>query len=99
MLELQVLNRSGDMIKAFALGDTDELIVGRDESCDIQIKARSVSREHCSIEQDGREVLLRDLESSGGTFLDGERVESIRIENGMEFTVGPATLRFLDSGL
>ena len=99
MLELQILNRSGDMIKAYALGDRDELIVGRDESCDIRIKARSVSREHCSIEQDGQEVLLRDLDSTGGTFLDGERVESVRIENGMEFTIGPATLRFLDSGL
>ena len=32
MLELQVLHsRTRDMIKAFALGDTDELIVGRDE--------------------------------------------------------------------
>jgi len=45
MLELQVINaRNGNMVKAFALGDTDELIVGRDEGCDICIKASSVSR-------------------------------------------------------
>lgn len=99
MLELQVLSKSGDMIKAFALGDTDELIIGRDEGCDIRIKASSVSREHCAIEQTGQEIMLRDLESTGGTYLDGERIEEIRIEDGMEFKIGPAVLRFLETGI
>ncbi len=100
MLELQVLNaRTGDMVKAFALGDTDELIVGRDEECDIRINASNVSREHCTIEQAGDDTMLRDLHSTGGTFLDGEKVDEIRIEDGMEFKVGPAILRFIQSGL
>ena len=100
MLELQVLNaRTGDMVKAFALGDTDELIVGRDQECDIRINATNVSREHCTIEQAGQDTVLRDLRSTGGTFLNGEKVEEIRIEDGMEFKVGPAILRFIQSGL
>tara|TARA_B000000441_G_C21464701_1_gene189438 strand:- start:87 stop:413 length:327 start_codon:yes stop_codon:yes gene_type:complete len=100
MLELQVINaRTGDMVKAFALGDTDELIVGRDEECDIRINASNVSREHCTIEQTGNDTMLRDLHSTGGTFLDGKKVDEIRIEDGMEFKVGPAILRFIHSGL
>ena len=100
MLELQVLNaRTGDMVKAFALGDTSELIVGRDEECDICINATNVSREHCTIEQAGQDTVLRDLHSTGGTFLNGEKVDEIRIEDGMEFKVGPAILRFIQSGL
>ena len=101
MLELQVLNaRTGDMVKAFALGDTSELIVGRDEECDIRINATNVSREHCTIEQAGQDTMLRDLHSTGGTFLNGEKVvDEIRIEDGMEFKVGPAILRFIQSGL
>ena len=100
MLELQVINaRTGNMVKAFALGDTDELIVGRDEGCDICINASSVSREHCSIEHVGQDILLRDLQSSGGTSLQEEQVSEIRIEDGMEFKVGPAILRFIHSGL
>jgi pSer/pThr/pTyr-binding forkhead associated (FHA) protein len=87
------------MVKAFALGDTDELIIGRDEGCDIRINSASISREHCSIEQNGQDTFLRDLDSSGGTYFDGERINEIRIEDGMEFSIGPAILKFIDSGL
>ena len=100
MLELQVLHsRTRDMIKAFALGDTDELIVGREEECDICIKSQSISREHCAIEQNGQDTWIRDLESTGGTYLDGERVDEMRIVDGMEFSVGPAILKFIESGI
>ena len=99
MMELHVCNREGAVLKAFALGDTSEVIVGRDASCDIQIKAKTVSREHCSIESEGDELVLRDLESSCGTFLDGQKIDSIRIEDGMEINVGPAILKFYDSGI
>ena len=99
MMELHVCNREGSVLKAFALGDTAEVIVGRDSSCDIQIKAKSVSREHCAIESEGEELVLRDMGSSCGTFLDGRRIESVRIEDGMEITVGPAVLKFYDSGI
>ena len=99
MMELHVCNKAGAVLKAFALGDNAEVIVGRDSSCDIQIKAKTVSREHCSIEADGEEMVLRDMGSSCGTFLDGEKIEQVRIEDGMEIAVGPAVLKFYDSGI
>ena len=100
MMELHILNKvSGDTLGEFALGDSSELIIGRDESCDVRINARSISREHCVIEQVDGEMRIRDMDSSGGTFCDNERINEIRIEDGMEITVGPAVLRFLDSGL
>ncbi len=99
MMELHVCNRTGSILKAFALGDTSEVIVGRDSSCDIQIKAKTVSREHCSIESEGEELVLRDLGSSCGTFLDGQKIEQVRLEDGMEINVGPAILKFYDSGI
>ena len=58
MLEVHVCNGQGTMLKAFALGDSSELLVGRDDSCDIRIVASSVSREHCSIERED-DVSLR----------------------------------------
>lgn len=99
MMELHVCNRAGSILKAFALGDTSEVIVGRDSSCDIQIKAKTVSREHCSIESEGDDLVLRDLGSSCGTFLDGKKIEQVRLEDGMEIKVGPAILKFYDSGI
>ncbi len=99
MMELHVCNKTGAILKAFALGDNAEVIVGRDSSCDIQIKAKTVSREHCSIESEGEELVLRDMDSSCGTFLDGERINEVRLEDGMEISVGPAILKFYDSGI
>ena len=99
MMELHVCNRSGVLLKAFALGESREVIVGRDETCDIRIQAKSVSREHCAIEQDGQDMVLRDLGSSGGTYLEGSRVDRVKIEDGMEIGVGPAVLKFFDSGI
>ena len=99
MMEMHVCNRAGAILKAFALGDNVEVIIGRDESCDVRINSRTVSREHCLIESSGEDLHLRDLGSSVGTFVGPDRVEDVRIEDGMEVTVGPAVLKFYDAGL
>ena len=99
MMELHVCNKAGTLLRAFALGDNAEVIVGRDESCDVRIVAQSVSREHCAIEQDGDDLVLRDLGSTGGTFLKGEKVEKVLLRDGMEIAVGPALLKFFEAGL
>lgn len=98
MIELHILKKStGDTLGEFAIGDASELIIGRDESCDVRINARSVSREHCSIEQIDGEMTLRDLESTGGTFCGEDKIEHVRIEDGLEITIGPALLKFYEA--
>jgi two-component system cell cycle response regulator len=99
MMELHVCNRAGALLRAFALGESKEVIVGRDETCDVRIFSPSVSREHCAIEQDGGDLVLRDLGSTGGTYLGGKKVEKVRLEDGMEIGVGPAILKFYESGI
>ncbi len=99
MLEIHVCNQQGKLLRAFALGDSDEVLVGRDETCDIQIRAKSVSREHCTIEREGQDFVLRDLGSTGGTFLDGKRVDRVRLRDGIAVNVGPAVLKFFESGI
>jgi len=99
MLEIHICNQQGKLLRAFALGDTDEVIVGRDETCDIQIRAKSVSREHCTIEREGEDFVLRDLGSTSGTFLDGKRVDQVRLRDGIAVKVGPAVLKFFESGI
>ena len=96
MMELHVCNKSGQLLKAFALGDSEEIIIGRDENCDVRIKSQSVSREHCSIERDGHYLVLRDLGSTGGTFLEGKKIDQVRLRTGMSIQVGPAVLKFHD---
>lgn len=97
MMELHVCNLKGTVLKAFALGDSTEVIIGRDDSCDVRIQARTISREHCAIEADGDGLMLRDLGSTGGTFLGDDRIDTVKIHDGMEIKIGPAVLKFIDS--
>jgi len=99
MLEVHVCNQDGSVLKAFALGDSAEVLVGRDEACDIQIRSQAVSREHCAIERDGEGFLIRDLGSSAGTMLNGSRIDSTKVEDGMEIAIGPAVLKFYQNDI
>ncbi|HWB19336.1 MAG TPA: FHA domain-containing protein [Phycisphaerales bacterium] len=99
MMEVHVMNRNGAVLRAFALGDTREVIVGRDESCDIQIKSPSVSREHCAIEQDDSGMFVRDLGSTAGMVVNGEKVAKVEVKDGLEVVVGPAVLKFFEAAM
>ena len=100
-MELHICARNGGkVLRKFALGDLEELIIGRDEGCDIRIKSPVVSREHCTIEQDDTgSLVLSDSDSTGGTFVENQKIESVRIEDGLEVIIGPAVLKFYDSGI
>lgn len=99
MLELHVCNADGAMLKAYALGEKEEVLIGRDEGCDIQISSRAISREHCVIERTNEGLLLRDLGSSSGTYVDSVKIDEIPLSSGMEARVGPAILRFYEASL
>lgn len=54
---------------------TKELVLlGRDEECDIRFEQKSVSKLHCVIVQTDGVLLLRDLGSTNGTRVNGQRV-------------------------
>jgi pSer/pThr/pTyr-binding forkhead associated (FHA) protein len=53
--------------------DTDPLLIGR-MGCHIEIEDAGLSIRHCEVARRGNDLLLRDLDSHTGTFLDGEPV-------------------------
>jgi hypothetical protein len=60
---------------------------------DIEIDDPEVSRLHCSIEVRRDAILLQDLRSKNGTFIDGSRVFAARLEETSQFQVGATVLR------
>ena len=56
-----------------------ENIVGRDFAASVRFASSSVSRRHAAITIDGESVMLVDLASKNGTFVDGEPVVQPRL--------------------
>src|SRR6187431_2244252 len=52
----------------------DLVLFGRDEDCDVRLDHKSVSKLHCVIVKTDGLLLLRDLGSTNGTRVNGQRV-------------------------
>jgi pSer/pThr/pTyr-binding forkhead associated (FHA) protein len=52
----------------------DMTLVGRKEDCDLRLEHKSVSKMHCVIVKTDGLLLLRDLGSTNGTRVNGQRV-------------------------
>ncbi len=53
----------------------EEVIIGRDADCEVVIPDRQVSRAHARLTRQESGVLLEDLGSKNGTYLNGDRIE------------------------
>ncbi len=56
--------------------DRDQFVIGRSPESDIVVNANSISRKHVQIEVRDQKILIEDLESSNGTFLNEMRLEA-----------------------
>jgi FHA domain-containing protein len=73
-------------------GGRDELLVGRHDACDVVVGHPSVSRKHARLSfRDGHWV-LRDLDSTNGSRVNGTRVVRCRLEPGDRLSLGSAEL-------
>jgi|FLYN01.1.fsa_nt_gi Ca-activated chloride channel family protein len=55
--------------------DRDLMRIGRAPQNEIMIDAKSISRFHCQIKRQGDQLLIEDLDSTNGTFVNGVRVQ------------------------
>jgi DNA-binding CsgD family transcriptional regulator len=74
-----------------------ETVIGRSQEASVVLEARGVSREHAKIMmRDGQTATLVDLESRNGTFVNGERIDVVVLEEGDEIHLGPiASFQFV----
>lgn len=68
--------------------------IGHSAWCEIRLSDPRVSRRHAALDIVGSHVLLSDLESRNGTFVNGVMVVQARLVGGEVLKVGDTTLRF-----
>lgn len=83
-----VLLKVGGNNKAFSL-PSSVTIVGRRQDCDLCVPLMVISRRHCSFNMDEGVLSVRDLGSSNGTFVNGQRVEEADLSPGDKVSIGP----------
>ena len=69
------------------------LVIGRSKDCDVPLADGNVSRRHAEIGRSADGFVLRDLDSTNGTTVNGRRVKSAPVGEGDEITLGTSTLR------
>lgn len=67
-------------------------VIGRRHGCDLLIQLPTISRRHCEISENGDSLKVRDLDSTWGTFVNGQRVkDEMPIKAGDSVRIGPLT--------
>jgi len=70
-------------------------VIGRDPLCHLRPHSDLVSRRHCAIACWGGRVLVRDLKSANGTYLNHKRIlNQIEVRNGDVLDVGDLSFTF-----
>lgn len=67
---------------------TDSFTIGRSEECSIQIDEGVVSRVHLEIIFIENEWIIKDKKSSNGTFLNGNKIDSVELKNSVLLEIG-----------
>lgn len=96
-LPMLVVTTDGPLSGRVMVLDADELVLGRRSTCDLVLDDPHVSRAHATIRRQAGAVLIQDLKSTGGTFINGEQVDgSAALKHGDVVRFGQVEARFED---
>jgi hypothetical protein len=74
-------------------------ILGRGTDCDLRLVDPGVSRHHAELRVEDGEIVLVDLGSTNGTFVNGQPVRRVCLTDGTRVTLGRTTLVFRRDGI
>lgn len=88
------------VIYGFDLGrkfniEKSPILIGRSSKSDIQIDQESISRTHAKIMNTGKEVVIKDLESTNGTYVNDRAVSEHVLRDGDLVKIGRTIFKFL----
>jgi two-component system response regulator AtoC len=94
----ETLGRAGEMLAiVWVFPDVDgritplpsgRTVLGRDFTCDIRLPGDETSRQHAEIVRESAMIVISDLNSMNGTYVDGSRVSRAPIDEGSVIRIG-----------
>src|SRR5271167_2408006 len=72
---------------------TDRTTIGRVEDNTFQIADTSISSHHCEVHLRGSDIFIRDLNSTNGTFINGNKIAESLLKPGEVLRLGEVELK------
>jgi pSer/pThr/pTyr-binding forkhead associated (FHA) protein len=79
----------------FPLRMDREIIVGRSSELDMVLVEDMVSRKHAKITTSGDQIIIQDLGSTNGTFVNGEKIKKVRLKEGDRILIGTSIIKLV----
>lgn len=76
-----------------------QMVIGRQQDCEISIPSEEISRRHASVKPTPDGLLVEDLGSSNGTFINGKRVQSGVLQPGEELRLDAIRFMLIAPGM
>lgn len=67
---------------------TDAFVIGRDDACDVQVDSSLASRRHAEVLFTAGAWWIRDLDSTNGTYIKGQKIDEHRLEGHLTLLLG-----------
>lgn len=85
-----ILFKKNGSQKSFAMPEGNN-VIGRRHDCDFCLPLQSVSRRHCQFNLNNSTLILRDMGSKNGTYVNGEKIEECQLKPGDYVQIPPVT--------
>jgi len=84
-----------DQGREFPLPQDLYIVIGRVSDVDVLLLDEKVSRKHAKISTHGGKVMIEDLASRNGTFVNGARIRNTELKEGDQIIIGSSTMKLL----
>ena len=98
MAVLYLLAEDGAVAQRWEIGN-NPVAFGRDKSADVTIHDETLSRRHFQIRREGDSILIKDLNSQNGTWVDGQRVQGTKLSHDVCIAAGRTLFMFSEHPL
>lgn len=72
----------------------EELVMGRDPDCHLTLNHNSISRKHSMLTRKWGKIIVQDLNSKNGTYVNAERISEIPLKDFDQVCVGAVKLLY-----